>query len=392
MELSWQKLGDFCEVVAGQSPEGKYYNAKAEGMPFYQGKKEFSVRYLGEPTKWTTKTTKEAKNGDILMSVRAPVGPVNFCTQNICIGRGLAAIRPSEQIDGSYLFYYLQSAQDEIKGKDGAVFASINKSQIEALHFPYTSLKEQKRIVAILDKAFVEIEQARALAKKNLNNARELFETYLQKVFSQRGEGWIDKPLEALCTFSSGGTPSKKNSSYWSGNIPWISGRDMKSTQLYDSFLHISQAAVDESSTRMAPAGAILILVRGMGLAHGAKIAELMVPCAFNQDIRGIHPEPYMVSRYLVFALRDRINSGENILSNAAHGTLKINMDELKTVIISAPPTDQQERIVGRINALIEKVDHLESIYQQKLSALDELKKSILQQAFSGQLTSKEVA
>jgi type I restriction enzyme S subunit len=212
----------------------------------------------------------------------------------------------------------------------------------------------------------------------------------LQQVFSQRGDGWVDARLESLCAFSSGGTPSKNNDSYWSGNIPWVSGRDMKSTQLFDSFLHVSQAAVDESSTRMAPIGSLLILVRGMGLAHGAQVAELMVSCAYNQDIKGVHPNKNMVSRYLVFALSHQIKSSKDVLSSSAHGTLKINMAELKNVVIPVPPIDQQEHIVSRLEVLIEKTGSLDSIYQRKISELDELKKSILQKAFSGELTNND--
>lgn len=160
----------------------------------------------------------------------------------------------------------------------------------------------------------------------------------------------------------------------------------MKSTRLSDSLLHISRSAVDESSTRMAPAGALLILVRGMGLAHGAQIAELMVPCAFNQDIRGIHPEPDLIPRYLLFALRDRINSSDTVLSNAAHGTLKIDSDELQSVMIPVPPHEHQQRIVTTIDSLTEETQRLESLCQQKLAALDALKKSLLHQAFAGAL------
>jgi restriction endonuclease S subunit len=186
--------------------------------------------------------------------------------------------------------------------------------------------------------------------------------------------------------FSSGGTPSKSNSGYWCGEIPWVSGRDMKSTQLFDSLLHISRSAVDESSTRMASAGTLLVLVRGMGLAHGAQIAELMVPCAFNQDIRAIHPEPDLIPRYLLFALRDRINSSDNVLSSAAHGTLKIDSGKLKRVMIPVSSRGHQQRVVATIDSLSEETQRLESIYQRKLAALEALKKSLLHQAFSGEL------
>ena len=125
MKKGWQTkaIGDVCEVIAGQSPQGKFYNAEGKGMPFYQGKKDFGEKFISAPTTWTTQTTKIAREGDILMSVRAPVGPVNFATGEICIGRGLAAIRSSEELNRDFLFYQLWHLQPDIAGREGAVFA-----------------------------------------------------------------------------------------------------------------------------------------------------------------------------------------------------------------------------------------------------------------------------
>ena len=99
------KLGSIATVIAGQSPKSEYYNKEGRGTPFYQGKKDYGKRYLNEPTVWTDKVTKLAEKNDILLSVRAPVGALNIATQQICIGRGLAAIRPSTKVLNDYLFY-----------------------------------------------------------------------------------------------------------------------------------------------------------------------------------------------------------------------------------------------------------------------------------------------
>jgi type I restriction enzyme S subunit len=293
---------------------------------------------------------------------------------------GVKVLQAREFLFPRFFYYQLQTADLESLGY------ARHYRLLKELEIGYPSLAEQRRIVGILDEAFEGIATAKANAEKNLQNARALFECHLESVFTERGEGWVEKRLDELCTFSSGGTPSKSNSSYWRGKIPWVSGRDMKSTRLSDSALHISQGAVDESATRMASPGTLLILVRGMGLAHGAQIAELLVACAFNQDIRGIHSKPGLMPRYLLFALRDGINSSETVMSNAAHGTLKIDSDELQKVMIPFPPLEQQRRIVAVIDGLSEETDRLASIYQRKLVALDELKKSLLHQAFSGEL------
>lgn len=197
-----KKLGEVCKVIAGQSPEGKFYNSEGNGMPFYQGKKEYGEKFIGEPTTWTTKTTKEAEAGDILMSVRAPVGPVNFATQKICIGRGLAAIRAEKNIDKEFLFNYLIKNESKIEGNAGAVFNSINKTQIENLTIPLPPLPEQQRIVSILDECFAAIDKAKANAEQNLKNAKELFESYLQGVFENGN--WETKKWGELCDFVRG--------------------------------------------------------------------------------------------------------------------------------------------------------------------------------------------
>ena len=179
-----KKLGEICDVIAGQSPEGKYYNKKGEGLPFYQGKKEYGTKYIGEPNTWTTKITKEAEKGDILMSVRAPVGPINFSTQKVCIGRGLAAIRGTKNIDREFLFYHLLKHEKSITGNTGAVFNSINKSQIEEINLIIPSLSEQKSIVKKLDSLSKEIKQLEEIYKQKVKDLEELKKSMLQKAFS----------------------------------------------------------------------------------------------------------------------------------------------------------------------------------------------------------------
>jgi len=144
-------LGEVADVVSGQSPEGSYYNTDSNGLPFYQGKTEFTDMYLGKPTKWTTHITKRAIPDDIVMSVRAPVGPVNIVSSEICIGRGLAAIRCQEKLNKMFCFYVLRSMEDRIKGNKGSTFESINRNEICNLKIPLPPLSVQEEIVAELD-------------------------------------------------------------------------------------------------------------------------------------------------------------------------------------------------------------------------------------------------
>ena len=177
-------LGEVAEVTAGQSPPGKSYNDAGDGTPFYQGKTEFGQMFIGEPTKWTTEPQRFADAGDILMSVRAPVGPVNFAIQKICIGRGLAAIKPIEnKVHPTYVFYLLRSLEADITGNTGAVFASINKSDIKKIEFPLPPLEVQRQIVT-------EIEGY----QKVIDGARSVIENYRPHI--RIDPGW---PMVNFC-------------------------------------------------------------------------------------------------------------------------------------------------------------------------------------------------
>ena len=157
-------LGEVADVIAGQSPPGKFYNSAGNGTPFYQGKTEFGHIFVGEPTKWTTDPKRLAEEGDILMSVRAPVGPVNLATQKVCIGRGLAAIRAMrDRTINRYIFYVLRSLESEITGSTGAAFASINKSDIKKIELPLPPLEVQREIVAEIEGYQRVIDGARAV-------------------------------------------------------------------------------------------------------------------------------------------------------------------------------------------------------------------------------------
>jgi type I restriction enzyme M protein len=174
-KYSWGSLSDIAEVIAGQSPTGDNYNSDGIGMPFYQGKKEFGDMYLGEPTTWTKSVSKVAKSGDVLMSVRAPVGPVNVTKFECCIGRGLAAIRPRDgKATTEFLYFYLHSIEKLLVGKEGTVFASINKAQIQEIEIPIVPVNEQHAMVARIQAALSEIETIANLGRQTLQLLDEI--------------------------------------------------------------------------------------------------------------------------------------------------------------------------------------------------------------------------
>ena len=140
------ELGEACEVTAGQSPPGASYNTYGEGEPFYQGKTEFQDVFIGAATKWTTDPRRFAEPQDIVMSVRAPVGPVNITAERICIGRGLAAIQPSNgKVDRDFAFYMLKHLETDITGSGGTAFDSITIRDVKRIQIPLPPDRYPKR-------------------------------------------------------------------------------------------------------------------------------------------------------------------------------------------------------------------------------------------------------
>ena len=177
------QLGDVTQVISGQSPKSKYYNENEKGLPFYQGKTEFRKIYLGKPTKWTKSITKIAIPNDILMSVRAPVGPVNITKRKICIGRGLSAIRV-EIVNQMFIFYFLKKNQSKIIGGGGSVFNSINQQSIKQIKIPLAPLPEQQAIVQKIESIFSHCEKTETYIKQNLQNISLLRQSIFKKAFS----------------------------------------------------------------------------------------------------------------------------------------------------------------------------------------------------------------
>ena len=370
MKQGWEikTLGEVCEVIAGQSPEGQYYNSEGKGLPFYQGKKEFTEKYIGKPTTWTTKTTKEAEQNDILISVRAPVGPINFSTQKICIGRGLAAIRPCKLLDKEFLFDFLLKHEDEIVGNTGAVFNSINKSQIEAIEIPLPSLPEQQRIVAILDKAFEAIDKAKANAEQNLKNAKELFESYLQSVFENKGNDWKEKTLPDISVnLDSKRIPITKNVRS-KGTIPYYGASGIVD--------YVAEYIFDEDLLCVSEDGANL-------LARTYPIAFSISGKTWVNNHAHILRFDNTDTQRLVELYLNSIKL-DDFVSGMAQP--KLNQAMLNNIPIPYPPLPEQKAIVKKLDSLSKETKRLEEIYKKNIEDLEELKKSILKKACEGEL------
>ena len=365
-------LGDVCDVIAGQSPEGKFYNKEGKGVPFYQGKKDFAERVLGSPTTWTSEVTKLARPGDILMSVRAPVGPVNLCPIEACIGRGLAAIRPSSKTDTDFIYYYLESIQSEIAGTEGAVFASINKAQIEGLRCPVPPLEEQKRIVALLDAATARVTELTACYEQARTHANNLFTSALRDSLEGNPD-WPVKTLDALCDegvvlLGRGNIISKKDIAANPGPYP-----------IYSSARE-NEGKFGEYGAYMFNEEMITWSIDGGGRLFYRPKHKFSVTNV-GGTLRVLKPNVLEI-RYLHRAL-------ENLhLKKVFDWVFKAHPSVIRKVYdeIPVPPLEEQKKIVARLDSMKAKTSEMVAAYDAKLNAAKNLRQSILEAAFAGDL------
>jgi len=204
--LNYELLADVAQVIIGQSPPSSTYNTVGDGLPFYQGKTDFGDMYP-TPRVYCTEPSRIAEAGDILISVRAPVGPTNVSQERSCIGRGISAIRVGKNLDRDFLLYFLRFYEPELaKAGTGSTFSAISREDLETIKIPLPPLTEQKRIASLLARA----DRLRQLRR----TAHDLGDALLQSVFLEmfgdpiaNPNGWDKVVIEELVSDMRGGSP-----------------------------------------------------------------------------------------------------------------------------------------------------------------------------------------
>lgn len=178
-------LADVALIEMGQSPDSRSYNTEGNGLPFFQGKAEFQSVFP-EIRKWCSEPSKVVEQGDILLSIRAPVGPTNIALTQSCIGRGLAGIRPETDIDHTYLFYYFRNIESWLSGQGtGSTFSAISGTFVREIEVPIAPREEQDRIVKKLDELLSDLDAGVA----ELKAAQKKLAQYRQSLLKAAVEG-----------------------------------------------------------------------------------------------------------------------------------------------------------------------------------------------------------
>jgi type I restriction enzyme, S subunit len=305
--------------------------------------------------------------------------------QQVC-STGYFVMRPSAELDPNYLFYSLfteqfMSSMESLQ--KGASYPAVTDAEVRAQLISYPDITEQHRIVSLLDEAFADIATAKANAERNLQNARDFFAGQLQAVFDSGIDNWNSSTLGQVYDVRDGTHDSPK---YHDEGFPLITSKNLKNEGLtFDDVKLISLEDYNKINERSAVHQGDVLLAM-IGTIGNPTVVETIPNFAIKNVALLKVPEnqnSYFLRYYL------SCPSVITKMQAEAKGTTQkfVGLGYLRAFPINVPNLSEQDQMVSRLDELRAETNRLEAIYRQKLTTLDDLKKSLLHQAFSGQLT-----
>jgi len=384
LPVGWEmkKLANVLNIQNGYAFNSKLFSSES-GIPLIRIRDikkgiDTVIKYTGEYDK-----KYEVNSGDFLIGMDGEFGCYEWKGEKALLNQRVCRLQDFNKIDSKFLFYGINKYLKDIE--DVTTFTTvkhISSSQIKNIQFPLPPLPQQKQIVLTLDKAFAAIDTAKANAEQNLQNAKELFESYLQIVFENKGDDWEEKSLGKVAEVTYGFT----GKAYEEGDYRYVRITDIDDNgelnKANKKYLKSSEEGLNfllnDNDIVMARTGATfakLLLYKDL---EPSIFASYLIRIDFFEDIEN--------EFYWYFSKsRGYWEQAENLSSGAAQP--HFNGKALKQMVFSYPKSLQKQKsLISEFKALQNQTKKLEAIYTQKIADLEEMKKSILQKAFSGQL------
>jgi type I restriction enzyme S subunit len=438
LSQGWVKtnIDDVVEVILGQSPPSSTYNDHGEGLPFFQGKLEFGELH---PTvqKWCSHPNKIATAGDVLLSIRAPVGATNIATEKCCIGRGLAALHPVAGVSSLFILYVIRAFESKIAEQStGSTFDAITSDRLRKVELSLPPLSEQHRIVTKIEELFTQLDAGVASLKKVQAQLKRYRQAVLKAAFEGRltqewreehkgeiepanmlldmykanlknrtkgkakslqpldidvlprlPENWIWTRIGDFIEIVRGASPRPAGSAlYFGGTIPWITVGEL--TKDEDVYLKaVSSYVTEEGKKNSRYIKSDTLLLTNSGATLGVPKITLIDGCINDGSVAllGLDEIP---KHYLYFFLKSQTKRLRQINQGAAQPNL--NTDIVRNIIFPLPPLEEQQVIINEIERHFSQIDHLENTIETCLRQADTLRQSILKRAFEGKLVPQD--
>ena len=338
-------------------------------------------RYLSQEDFEAENKRTNIKPNDLLITIVGTIGRVAIVPNSLtefCVQRSVAVLKPKpEMVYNRFLMYYLQNMRPYLEQESrGVAQKGIYLKQLSNLSIILPPLDEQRKIAAVLDK----VSDLIAKRRQQLDKLDELIKARFVEMFGDpisNPHKWELQSLSNICKdIYGGGTPSKSHPEYFEGSIPWVSPKDMKSDIIMDSIDHITEEAVENSSTKMVPKGAVLMVIRSGILKHTLPVAIAAVELTVNQDMKAFIVGENVTAKFLMYYFR---TIEADVLSGVRSVTAdNIDFKEFQKRMVILPPIELQ----NRFDAFVEQTEKTKTTISKSLEKLETLKKALMQEYF----------
>ncbi|MGO4916548.1 restriction endonuclease subunit S [Pseudogemmobacter sp. W21_MBD1_M6] len=395
MKAGWEvkMLGEVCAIQNGGTPKSNIADYWGDEVPWLTPKDmgQQETAYVADTPRMITKiglskcSAKLIPVGSVIMSTRAPIGHLSINTVPMAFNQGCRGLTPSDKLDLKYLFYFLTGNVEHLQELGtGATFKELSAGSLKGYEIPIPPLKEQKRIVAVLDAAFEGLTRAKENAEANLQNARELFEATLDKWLVQDAQQWPKYELSSLGKLTTGGTPKSGEADQYGNALPFIKPGHFRTDGSLDyDDVGLSDAGL--AGARIIPENSAVMVCIGATIGKSGYNDR---PIATNQQINALTPNDGL-HHYFAYLHFITPTFQKQVIANSGQATLPIiNKSKWGKLKIGVPSDlNVQQSIVDRMTENRAKVDLAAQDYRTKLTDIADLHQSLLQKAFAGELT-----
>lgn len=330
---------------------------------------------------------KIVKEGTLLLSFKLTIGRVAFAGKDLRTNEAIAQlpIKDDKELNKYYLYYYLQNynydsllnGDVKVKGK------TLNKEKLKQIIIKYPNLSEQERIVGILNKVFENIEQAKKNAEQNLQNAKDLFDGYLMSLLSNLPTCNKRKLSQEAIDFGRGRSRHRprNDKKLYGGNYPFIQTGDIRNSNHFITKYSQTYNEIGLAQSKLWPKGTLCITIAANIAETGiltfdACFPDSVIGCVFDDEATNINYVEYLLQSFKTVLQAEGKGSAQD----------NINLGTFEKFLFPFPSKIEQDEIVQKLDYMRKNISKLEEIYEQKTKNLEELKQSILQKAFNGEL------
>ncbi len=341
--------------------------------------------------------------GELFVSIAGTVGKPCISAIKACIHDGFVYF-PTLKIDPRFLYRVFEGGTCYGGlGKWGTQL-NLNTDTIGSIRVALPPPGELKGVLAFLDRETAKIDALVAEQQHLIALLKEKRQAVISHAVTKgldpdlamkdSGVEWLGEvpahwnttPLKYVVNLQSGGTPSKTNLAYWDGDVPWASSKDLKPESLSDTEDHITQKAIDDGAAELVAAETLMIVVRGMILAHTFPVVKALVPMAINQDLKALTPTDRLAADFLAWSLRATSVETFRRIDEAGHGTKVLRMEAWTSIPLPIPPMDEQLKIVAIIVDKLTNLDTLTAEAQRAIDLLQERRTALISAAVTGKI------